>query len=144
MSAGKGLKTLQAGTRSFLASGGISQLVGSPGPIALTGTLSVTAGSAAITGAGTRFTSEVKVGDILAVPGVGTTGIGGSATTDQMYIKVIAIASDTALNAQVVSDYTASGKSAFNTSGIADGFTIGIDSINTATNVLHYVAYRTM
>jgi hypothetical protein len=144
MAAAKGLKTLQAGTRSFIASGGISQFAGSAGPVALTGTLAVTAGSAAVTGSGSKFLSEVKVGDLLAVPGVGATGIGGSATTDQAYIKVIAIASDTALTAQVVSDYTASGKAAFNTSGIAEGFTIGTDSVNTNTNVLHYVAHRIM
>jgi hypothetical protein len=144
MVAAKGLKTLQAGTRSFIASGGISQYAGAVGPVALTGTLAVTAGSAAVTGSSTKFLSEVKVGDVIAVPGVGATGIGGSATTDQMYIKVIAIASDTALTAQVVADYTASGKVANNTSGIGEGFTLGTDSVNTSTNVLHYVAYRAM
>lgn len=143
MAAGKGVKKVAAGTSSYIASGGITLYDGVPGPASLSGTLAVTAGSAAVTGTLTKFLSEVKVGDLLAIPGVGATGIGGTASTDQMYVKVIAIASDTALTAQVVSDYTASGKAAYNTAGISEGFTIGTDTdINVNGEVLHYVASR--
>ncbi len=143
MAAAAGVKTLQAGTRSFITSNGISQYAGAVAPAALTGTLSLTVGSAAVIGSGTKFLSEVRVGDIIAVPGVGAPKIGSTTlSADQAYIKVIAIASDTALTAQAVADYAASGKAAFNTSGITEGFTIGTDSVNVSTNVLHYVAYR--
>jgi hypothetical protein len=141
MAAASGVKTLAAGTRSFLGSLGISQFAGAQAPVALTGTLSTTVGTAAVTGSSTKFLTEVKVGDVIAIPGVGAPMVGG-AITDQQYIKVIAIASDTALTSQAVADYAASAKAAFNTSGIAEGFTLSTDSINTATNVLHYIAER--
>lgn len=142
MAAAKGVKTLAAGTRSFLASAGISQYGGAVAPAALTGTLAVTAASPVITGTSTKFLSETKVGDIIAIPGVGNTGIGGTATTDQAYGRVVSIASDTSLTCDRAFDYSASGKAGFNTSGIGEGFTLGTDSINTSTNVLHYIAER--
>ncbi len=142
MVAGKGLKTVQAGTNSFVASGGISQYAGVAAPAALSGTVAVSVGSAVVTGSSSKFLSEVKVGDTIAIPGIGIAGIGGVASPDTAYGKVVTITSDTSLTCQVNFDYAGSGKAAFNTSGIGEGFSLGTDSINTSTNVLHYVASR--
>ena len=143
MAVGGGLKTTAAGARSHLSSLGLSLFQGTPGPAALTGTLAVTAANPVVTGTGTKFLTEVKVGDIISIPGVGAPGIGGGATVDEAYGRVVAIASDTSLTCQSAFDYTASGKAAYNTSGIAPGFTLGTDSINVAANVINYIAERT-
>lgn len=73
--------------------------VGSGAPTTLTGTLSVTNGSATVTGAGTNFTGQITVGDYVKVD------------TDGTWYRVTAIASNTSLTIAVVyAGTTASGQ----------------------------------
>lgn len=140
-----GVAIAAAGDRTFTTTAGLTPYAGVPGPAALAGTVTVVAGSAAVAGSSTAFLSEVAVGDLIAIPGVGDTGLGGVATTGQMYGKVIAIASDTALTLQAVAEHSASGKTAYNTAGISAGFTLDSTTVvNGVGDTLHYIAERAM
>lgn len=75
--------------------------VGSANPSALTGTISVTNGSASVTGSGTNFTGQLAVGDMVRVD------------ADGNWYKVLSIGSNTALT--LTANYTgttASGQAA--------------------------------
>jgi hypothetical protein len=76
---------------------------------ALTGTVSKSAGSATLTGAGTAFQTELKPGCVISVPG-----------TAVEYFVVSAIASDTALTLSQSAVYTASGQTVTRYSVSAD------------------------
>jgi hypothetical protein len=134
MAASKGVKTVEAGTRSFIASGGIKHYNGADGNIALSGTVAFTSGLTSMSGTNTKFLTELKSGDVVDVPGVGASAL------DRFTAIVLTVDSDTSATLYTVAPATASGKVAYNTSGRAEGFTLGTDSINTSTNVLHYSA----
>jgi hypothetical protein len=75
--------------------------VGGANPTALTGTIGLTNGSAAVTGGGTNFTGELVVGDMIR------------ADTDGTWYRVASIASNTALTlATAYTGTTASGLAA--------------------------------
>lgn len=139
----KGIKTVAAGTRSYIASGGITPYAGVAGPAALTGTVTVAVGSSGVTGSSTKFLTEVQVGDIIAIQAVGVAAIGGGTSKETAYGKVVSITSDTALVCEKAFDYAGSGKSAINTAGIPAGFTIGTDTdVNASSEVMHWIAER--
>lgn len=128
MGAGKGHKALAAGTKSFIATGGVSQFAGEAPNKQLAGTGATTAGSATLTGTTTAFDVDLRVGDVINING------------EQR--KVTAIASATSLTVDSAFVNTCTAKNAYRQTGREAGFTLGADSINTATNVLHYAARR--
>jgi hypothetical protein len=128
MGAGKGHKAIAAGTKSFIATGGVSQYAGEAPGKQLAGTGATTAGSATLTGTTTAFTSELRVGDVINING------------EQR--KVTAIASATSLTVDAAFEKTVAAANIYRQTGRETGLTLGADSINTATNVLHYAARR--
>lgn len=86
---------------------------------ALTGTVTTTAASANVTGTGTKFLSEVAVGDYLVVTGI---------TTE---LEVLSVTSDTALVLKANSGTAVSSASASafkNVGGIVDGVTVSTET----------------
>jgi len=128
MAAGKGHKEIAAGTQSFVAANGISQYAGEAPDAQLAGTGATTVASATLTGTGTAFNTALRVVDLINVNG------------EQR--KVTAIASATSLTVDVAFEKTVALANIYRQTGRNPGFTLGTDSINTATNVLHYAARR--
>ena len=128
MGAAKGHKTLAAGTKSFIAANGVTQFDGEAPGLQLAGTGATTAGSATLTGSGTAFNTKLRVGDMILVNGE--------------LRKVTAIASATSLTVDAAFVNTVAAANVYRQTGRAAGFTLGTDSINTDTNVLHYEAHR--
>jgi len=117
------------GGQEKITANGISQYAGVSVPATLTGTGSVTAGSAVVTGSSTLFTTELSEGDLISIGNVQRT--------------VLSIASTTSLT--VTEDYSAaqSGVTIYDMEGKAQGFTIGADTdINVSGETILYKATR--
>lgn len=128
----KGLKVVDSGStgdasQAKITSKGISAYAGSGMPVALSGTVAVSAGSAVVTGTSTRFTTELKVNDLI--------NIGGELR------RVVDIASATSLTVDQKYAAAQSGVTALNQAGVTKGFTIGADAdLNASGEVMHYFA----
>ena len=113
---------------SVNAAGSISMYAGRVAGAAVTGTVSVTAGSATVTGSGTNFVGELAVGDKIVINGENRI--------------VASIASSTSLVADTAFVATASTKQLFDVYGKGLGFTLGTDILDTAADVVRWVAFR--
>ncbi|MCL4110986.1 UNVERIFIED_CONTAM: hypothetical protein GTU68_053183 [Idotea baltica] len=81
----------------------------------LTGTVSVTANSTTLTGNGTLFTSELQVGDIIAVSATGNNALPA--------LRVVSITSDTELIVDVQGDANTTGRTfAIQTAPVLEDF----------------------
>jgi len=115
---------------SALTANGISAYAGSPANSTITGTIAISASTAAVTGTSTEFLSQLRVNDVVLVGG--------------LEYKVIAIASDTACTLDRPIGTTAvSGAAVVRVTGRQAGFTIGTTStLNADNNVMAYTAWR--
>jgi len=113
---------------SVNAADSISTYAGRAAGASLTGTVSVTAASATVTGSSTNFLGELAVGDTITVNGEVRT--------------VSAIASKTSLTASAVYVATASAVNIYEMKGKGAGFTLGTDICDTASDVVRWVAIR--
>lgn len=113
---------------SVNAADSISLYAGRTAGAAVTGTVSVTATSATVTGSGTNFVGELAVGDKIVINGENRT--------------VVSITDSTHLVADQAFDATASTQSLFDVYGKGEGFTLGTDICDTAADVVRWVAFR--
>lgn len=108
--------------------GGIADYAGRAAGGAVTGTVTVTAASAAVVGSSTNFVGELAVGDKITVNGE---------------VKIIlSITDSTHLTTTVPFIAAASTVSLYDMTGKTAGFTIGTDIMDTAADVVHWVAFR--
>jgi len=113
---------------SVNAAGSITLYAGRAAGAAVTGTVTVTAASATITGSGTNFVGELAVGDKVTVNGE-TVGI-------------LSITSSTVATADKPFVGAAAGVSLFDMAGKGPGVTLGTDICDTAADVVRWVAFR--
>lgn len=131
MAAATGVKLVGTTTAySQLGSNGITAWAGAEPMAALSaGTVATTAGSAAITGSGTKFLTDLRVGDTIKSDFNGET------------LQIMAIASDTAATATAVAENTASGKTFKRVNGRSAGFTLGADAdVNASGEAFFFMA----
>lgn len=134
MTAGYGMKTLYtASTASTVVSlatvSCIRSYAGAAPMSALTGTVTITSGSALLTGSGTAFTTELAVGDIVSISG--------------QSFQIAYISSSTSAVATTLATSTATVTKFYSESGRSPGFTIGADTdLNISGDTVYYEAYR--
>lgn len=113
---------------SLNAAGSITEYAGRTAGAAVTGTVTVTASSATVTGSGTNFVGELAVGDKIVVNSETRTILSISSST------VATVSTPFVAAASAVPLYDVAGKS--------PGFTLGTDICDTAADVVHWVALR--
>ena len=115
---------------SALTSAGISAYAGAPMNTTITGTIAISAGSAAVTGTSTEALSQLRVWDEILVDG--------------LVYGIVAIASDTAFTLDRPIGATAvSGAALVRVTGRQAGFTIGTTAtLNSDNDVCCYTAWR--
>ena len=113
---------------SLNAAGSISLYAGRAAGNAVTGTVAVTAASPTITGTGTNFIGELAVGDKVTINGE--------------TVSILSITSTTVATADKPFVATATGQSLYDVNGKGEGFTLGTDIIDTAADVVRWVAFR--
>jgi hypothetical protein len=101
---------------SQLTTLGITPYDGDAGMTALTGTIALTLNSAVLTGTNTKFTTELRAGDVIRSDYDGKT------------FKVLSITSATSLVADAVAEATVATKAFTRVNGRAEGFTLGADT----------------
>ena len=94
----------------------------------ITGTYSITTATAAVTGSGTKFLTQLRVGDEILSNGI--------------VYSVAAIASDTALTLDRNVGTTVSGGAVVRVTGRGPGFTLGTNATLNSAHVLYWAAFR--
>ena len=130
MDAGKSLDNANhADTQNSLnAAGSITLYAGRAAGAVVTGTVTVTAGSATITGSGTNFIGELAVGDKVTVNGE--------------TVEILSITSTTVATANVPFVGAAAAVALYDMRGKGAGFTLGTDICDTAADVVYWLALR--
>lgn len=113
---------------SSVTSNAITQYAGRAPGASITGTVAVTADSAAVTGTSTNFVGELAVGDTIVINGE---------TRD-----VVTITSSTAMTMSAAYVATASGVAAYDMDGKGAGVTLGTGICDTAADVVRWMAIR--
>jgi len=113
---------------SVNAAASITQYAGRAAGTAITGTVAVVAGSAALTGTSTNFTGELVVGDKVTANGETRT--------------VLTIVSSTSLTVDAAFTTTNATAQMFDETGKGLGVTFGADICDTAADVVRWVAFR--
>ena len=113
---------------SVNAAGSISLYAGRAAGASVTGTVSVTADVATITGSGTNFIGELAVGDKVTINGE--------------VREILSITSTTVATATTPFVATASAVLLYDMAGKGEGFTLGTDICDTAADVVRWVAFR--
>jgi len=115
---------------SDLVTNGIYTFAGRAAGARLTGTVSVTAGSATLTGSSTEFLTELDVGDTVRL-------------SDGQEFTITAIASGTSATLNKAASSSLSGSIAVVVNGKPAGFSVGTDAdFNTANETVCYMAIR--
>jgi hypothetical protein len=118
-----------------ITSNGISRFAGEAPGKQLTGTIAITAASAALTGTSTEFLTELKVGDIVRVQNL-TTG-----AYEEM--EILSIASKTAATATKVASQSITTGNPIRVTGRSPGFVIGKDAdMNASGEKIFYLAAK--
>jgi len=113
---------------SVNAAGSITLYAGRNAGAAVTGTVTVTAASATITGSGTNFVGELAVGDKVTVNGE--------------TVSILSITSSTVATADKPFVAAAAAVSLYDVLGKGEGVTLGTDICDTAADVVRVVAFR--
>jgi len=113
---------------SVNAADSISTYAGRAAGASVTGTVTVTADSATITGSGTNFVGELAVGDKVTVNGE--------------VREILSITSSTVAAATEPFVAAAAGVALYDMAGKGPGVTLGTDICDTAADVVRWVAFR--
>ena len=128
MTAAYALTDANGGTIAVATSGCITQYAGRAAGASVTGTVTVTAASATITGSGTNFVGELAVGDKVTVNGE--------------VREILSITSSTVATATEPFVGAAAGALLYDMAGKGPGVTLGTTICDTAADVVRILAIR--